>query len=171
MAEKFDIERFNKHQVNGDYNRVLEDGTQINQYGDPSGYFENIIPPAGWFYTYKEFYSNGNLKEGGQLFKKGDFRAGIWNEYDSSGNKTKETNYDHPFKLTVNGVLNIISKTGVAFSLNEKYDMLDRDVTDSGAVWIVDWKSRSKQNWVDRAIVDDATGKIVEKTGYMIKKN
>ena len=90
--EKFNISEFEPHQSGGEYNKTMEDGTIINQFGDSMGYFEKTIPLKGWFYVYKEFYGNGNIKLKGQAFKKGDFPSGIWIEYDINGNKLKEIN-------------------------------------------------------------------------------
>ncbi len=150
---------------------MLDDGTQVSDYGDPSEYYENIIPPAGWFYTYKEFYGNGNIKQSGKLFRKGEFKSGVWSEYDSAGNVVKTIDYDAPYKMKVEAVIDILHKNGVVFALANKFDAIDREIQESRPVWVAEWKSRTKENWVDRVVIDDASGRIIVRTGFGFKKN
>ena len=105
--KNINIVEFNSHQINGEYIRKMDDGTVVIQVGDSSGYTERQIPESGWFYSYKEFYGSGELKTEGKLFKKGEFQSGIWSQYDESGKLISTTNYDEPYKLTIDSVLEI----------------------------------------------------------------
>ncbi len=159
--EKFDISQFEKHQVAGSYNRILDDHTQINQFGDSSGYVENRIPAKGWFYKHMEFYGSGNLKVKGDLFKKGDFKSGIWVRYDKDGNKTDETNYDKPYRLSVDSVLEIARKEHIVFSMADLYNTIRRGSENAIPVWFIEWKALPDRiEWLE---ISDVSGKVVKK--------
>jgi hypothetical protein len=167
--ERFDIYEFGKHQVAGSYNRILDDHTQINQFGDSSGYVENRIPAKGWFYLHMEFYGNGNLKAKGNLFKKGDFKAGIWVKYDKDGNKTDETNYDKPYRLSVDSVIEIARKEHIIFSLVDPYNTIHRGIEKGILGWVIEWKAKpDRMEWLE---INDASGKIVKRDFMKFEEN
>ena len=167
--EKFNVVEFNANQVDGSYTKVLEDGTEVIQSGDASGYIEKIMPIKGWFYIYKEYYGNGQLNTKGNAFKKGDFQAGVWFEYDESGKLISETNYDEPYRLTIDSVFEIIRAHEIPFSMENKYNEITREVIDSVAIWYVNW--RLQHNRVETIEIVDASGKTRNRNFYLMKKN
>jgi hypothetical protein len=167
--ERFDIAEFNAHQANGRYDRVLKDGTRVDQFSVASGYVENQTPSKGWFYTHREFYVDGQLKLQGDLFKKGGYKAGVWTEYDSTGRDVKATDYDTTYTLSLDTVFKIIERRGIHFSMEHKFDAIRRNVVDGKPVWLVEWQEKSGR--VEVAYIDDASGKIIRNDFYLFKKN
>ena len=167
QMERFDITEFNAHKIAGEFNTTLSDGTWISRFGDKSGYFEKIVPPKTWFYTYKEFYGNGSLKLEGTLFKKGDFQAGIWTEFDDRGNKMKEINYDQQYKLNVDSIFKILREKGIAFSMDDVFNSIKRGMINSKGIWQVEWKIKTDR--VERMQIEDSTGKIVKQDFYLFQ--
>ncbi len=166
--QTFDIKEFEKHKIAGVYDRVLLNGTTIRQYNYSEGYVQKTISVEGWFYDYKEFYLNGNLKESGTFFKKGDYPAGIWTEYDSSGKMIKETNYDKMFKQTLPSIFEILKQKKIKFTLIDNYNSIRRAVIDSKAIWIVEWKIQ--QGRIETITIDDEKGKIVNTDFYLLQE-
>lgn len=167
--EKFNIEEFEAHKVAGEYNRIMEDGSQLNQFGNSAGYFEKMIPVKGWFYSYKEFYGNGNLSTKGTLFKKGDYKTGHWIECDSNGVKTNETNFDAPYQLTLNSIFEILSKEGIKFSITDTFNTITRHTINSKSTWFVEWKET--QNRIETLEIDDKEGKVIHKSFYKLEED
>ena len=167
--EKFNIELFETSKIGAEFNRTLSNGTQIKQFESTSGYYEKIIPANGWFYEYKEFYRNGNLKIKGEAFSKGDFQSGLWVECDSNGIKTKEVNYDSFYSLTLDSVLNLLSINKIPFSKKNQFNTITRKITDSKGVWYVEWKV--SLNRVETIEIDDLTGKIKNRDYYELQED
>lgn len=167
--EKFNIQEFDANKKGGEYTKLAEDGTIITRFGDSTGYFEKIIPPEGWFYTYREYYGNGNLKTAGEVFKRGDFQAGVWPEYSSDGRKLRETNHDEPYKMTLEEILALLEKEKIPFARENKFNSIRRTVTESGALWIVEWKMTEGRK--ERVFIDDATGVITKKDFYGVQED
>jgi hypothetical protein len=161
IMETFNVEEFKKNAIGGVYNKTINDGTQINQFGNTSsGFVENIIPAKGWFYEQRQFYGNGLLKAKGKLFRRGDFKAGIWLTFDDKGNKTEEVNYDSNFKLSLEDVFDIIKKKNIPFSVDNIYNSITRGNAspNSPFIWIVEWKALPDR--IERIEINDSTGKI-----------
>ena len=167
--EKFNISEFETHKKAGEYIRVLDDGTVINEFGDAQGYFEKVIPAKGWFYLYKEFYGNGNLKQKGDVFKKGDFQSGIWIKADSNGNKVDEIDYDKPYRLKVESIFEILKQHKIPFTMEDKFNSIRRAVVASHPIWIVEWKV--VEGRIERVEIDDATGKITKQDYYELTED
>jgi hypothetical protein len=167
--EKFNIQEFNTKKSGGEYTRTSDDGTVITSFGNESGYYEKSYPREGWFYTYKEFYSNGNLKQGGTLFRKGDYQAGVWTEYDMAGNKTKETDFDKPYHLNIESVFKIMKDKKIKFLLTDPFNTVTRAVVNARPTWFIKWKE--KQDRVERLEIDDASGKIIKQDFYIHQEN
>lgn len=162
--EKFNIQEFNAKKQADEYTRVLEDKTVITQFGNESGYTEKTVPAKGWFYTYKSFYGNGNLKIKGTAFKKGDYKDGVWVECDTAGNIVNETNYNDTYKLSIDTVFDILKKRGILFTLEDPINEIRRQVVDGRPAWFIEWKE--KEGRIEQMQVDDVTGKIVNQSYY-----
>src|SRR5579859_5259401 len=167
--EKFDITAFNTHQSGGEYLRTLDDGTVISQFGDSAGYFEKSFPSKGWFYGYKEFYGDGELKLEGELFKKGEFQAGTWKEFDERGRQQKETNYDAQYKMDIDAIFKILRQKNIPFLMTDSFNTVRRGVVDGKGLWIVEWKTLPDR--IERMQIDDSTGKIIKQDFYTHQEN
>ena len=99
--EKFDIQSFNKNKVDGHFDFVLEDGTEVRQWESPPKYFvERRRKAKSRIEHYREFhYSNQRLKTDGEEFY--GFPVGTWREFDENGTLTSEVNEDLPFKFSI----------------------------------------------------------------------
>lgn len=162
--EKFNIQEFNTKKNADEYTRILDDKTVITQFGNESGYTEKTVPATGWFYTYKSFYGNGNLKIKGTAFKKGDYKEGLWVECDTDGNVTKETNYSNSYKLSLDAVFDILAKKKIKFSLADPINEIRRDVVEGKSTWFIEWKE--KPGRIEQMQIDDASGKITSQNFY-----
>jgi hypothetical protein len=167
--EKFNIKEYESHKVAGEYKRLLEDGTQVNQADYSDGYVEYTIPAKGWFYDYKEFNKDGNLKSIGTFFKKGDYQTGIGIYYNDNGTIKEEINYDRPYKLKIDSVFEILRKNNITFSLGENKNSIKRRIENSKAIWFIDWQITPFE--IGTLDIDDASAKIIKKGSYSIQKN
>ncbi|UPZ13855.1 hypothetical protein [Flavobacterium humidisoli] len=127
--EKFDINRFNKHKYeSGDYIYVLNDGTQINEYGnEESGYFSEQKPRKSLFVISKGYYINSGIRAKGVKFGNVGCVLGIWYEFDENGRLVKETDFDKPFKITIYDIIEFLKNSDVDLyanttSVNRFYD-------------------------------------------------
>ena len=168
--EKIDIAQFDANKTGHEYIRKNNEGVLIIQSGDSvNGYVQKSIPPAGWFYEYKEYYESGILKTVGNLFKKGEFPAGVWIEYKENGEIEHKINYDEPFRMTIDSVFALLKNEKIPFSIDDKYNEITREVENSKPKWYVNW--RVIPNKVETIEIDDQSGKILSKDDYMINKN
>lgn len=159
--ETFNIAEFESRNISGQYKQVLSDGTQIIQFGNSAEYVENTIPPNGWFYTHKEFYGNGRLKSKGLLFKKGDFKSGVWTTYDMQGVLLTQSDYDEPYNLTIDSVFLILKNEEIPFSIEDIYNTIGRGYKENRYAWIVTWKQLTGR--LETVEIDDVSGKIMER--------
>jgi hypothetical protein len=167
IMEKFNIINFNTNKILNQYNRVLSDGTIINQFQYSGGYVEKTFPQKGWYYTLKEFYLSGQLKTKGELFKKGDFKSGLWYEYDTLGKIIDEIDYDNPYKRKVDEIFKILKAHEINFTLDNLYNQITRNVIDSQATWIVEWKAFDNRREI--LYINDHTGEVTKRDYYFFK--
>ncbi|MCV9926913.1 hypothetical protein OIU83_04590 [Flavobacterium sp. LS1R49] len=106
--EKFDIDRFNKNRDEAeDY--VLNNGTRVIEYGNAeSGYFIEETPKKSLYVISKGFYLNLGIRAKGIKFGNVGCVLGIWYEFDEKGELIKETNYDKPFKIAIDDVVQFL---------------------------------------------------------------
>ena len=158
--EQFDISEFESHKTGGDYTRTLKDGTIIIQFGDSNGYYEKVFPPQGYFYSYKEFYGNGNRKLTGLAFKKGDFQEGTWLSYSLDGRKTGETNYNSLYHLTLDDIFKILEEKRITWSIKDKFFSITRGIVENKGLWIVEWKVLETK--IELLKINDSTRDIMQ---------
>ena len=112
--EKFDIARFQKNKVNGEYNYVLKDGMEVREIEnlDSQDYTVEIRNPLRPNVTLKLFYmKSGNLKATGEKFY--SFPIGTWQYFSENGTLTKETNWDSSYQFTLEDLNKKMLKTGI----------------------------------------------------------
>lgn len=180
-TEKFDILIFNKNQVNDTYN-FKRNGHKIEQIQTGEGqnliYTEYEIPNAPeLFYTYKEFYNNGILKEKGKRFKQGKFQKGIWKEYNKNGELIEEINYDNPYDFSFEKLVKLLNDKEFKIDLLDKNTSVGRGIggndwkgkIDSNYTWYISWKNKSMRR--ETLKVDGITGEILERSHYPHEDN
>lgn len=167
--ERFNIDYFERHAVDDELTDTAEDGTVTTRMKYVYGYTERVVPPKGYFNTYKEFWPNGNLRTKGLVFKKGDFKAGKWPEYAENGSLTKETNHDAPYKLDVAQVMDIIRQRKIPFNMADNYSTITRNVLKGVATWVVEWKE--KPDRMEQLFIEDATARIIKQDFYQFQDN
>lgn len=134
MNEKFDIEAFNKHQQSNSYEVDLKD-SHVSQFSYADGYVEEITYKGQLFKRTKDFYKNGNIKQQGLTFIKGEFMKGVWQFFDSSGNLSHEIDYDSWYKFTWEDVQRFLRENRV-------------DIQDVNANIARTWKEGEERVWV-----------------------
>ncbi len=98
--EKLNNQNFDNIQVNGEANFTLPNGDIVRQFEDKGSYIESISKKETPFETVNVFdKGTGALKATGENFY--GFSIGILKEYDQNGVLIKETNFDEPFKFTI----------------------------------------------------------------------
>jgi hypothetical protein len=167
--EKFDIQKFKSFAKNDEYNHILKDGSEVNQYQSTDGFTEKITPAKGWFYQYKDFYLNGSLKEKGSYFLHGNFKSGTWLEYDQQGNLLNQINHDTKFKLGIDEVFDLIKDKKIFFSKDNYINKITRTINDEKPYWFVEWKENPGR--IEVLKIDDSSGKIVSQGSYDFEDN
>lgn len=114
MKEKFDFEIYKKTDY-GIEKYVKSDGTEIFMIGfnEKSGGFihENPVKP-NFYTTYKEFYTNGNIKKKEKYIGK-YVKIGVSQYYDEKSNLEKEIDENEKFgKIKPSDVLLFLEKEG-----------------------------------------------------------
>ena len=165
--EKFPVAAFNARQSDEEYSYTLSDGTVIDQLRYSGGYVEKILPPTGWFYTYKEYNPNARLRMAGRLFRKGDFKAGKWFETTIFGFK-KITDYDAPFRMNVEKILHLSAAAkNINLYDNDVLHAITRKHLDNQSLWYVQYKIRHDR--IHILVIDDKTGKIIKESSYLFE--
>lgn len=167
--ERFNIEYFESHAVDDELTETADDGTVVTRMKYAYGYVERVVPPTGYFNTYKEFHPNGNLRTKGLVFKKGEFKAGKWPEYDEDGKLTGETNHDARYKLQVQQVIDIARQRKIPFSMTDDYSKIIRNVIKGTPTWVVQWKEQPDR--MERLFIDDATARVLKQDFIQFQDN
>ncbi len=167
--ERFNIEFFDSHAVDDELTDTARDGTITTSIRYEYGFTERIIPRSGYFDTYKEFQPDGKLRLQGQLFKKGEFKAGNWQEYREDGTLKNQTNYDAAYKLNVAQVIDISRQQKAAFNMQDAYSRILRNVKNGKPTWIIEW--REQPGRIERIFLDDASARVVKRDFYAFQDN
>lgn len=167
--EKMDVNKFENNSSGGSFEFKLDDKTEVKQYKFADGYVEKMYPPNKLNYIYKEFYNNGRLKKTGQNFIKGDFPVGIWMEYDSTGIKIQEINYDTPYHLSIEDIFNYIKDKKIPFLMDNKYSTINRGLLDSNYVWTIEWQASDDE--LISITLNDKTGEVIDRIETQILHN
>ncbi|GGX30769.1 hypothetical protein [Aquimarina muelleri] len=147
----FDIETFEKHKIDNEYNFILKDSTTVRQLEWEYEYEEIRKKKTSYFEIYKSFYKSGELK---MLVERLPNRFVKYiKEYDEQGNLIKETDYDKGFDYTWEDLLKLLKKREV--------DIKDTDNTtirkDEGEWWVYYVKGL----YIYNIRIDGKTGKIL----------
>lgn len=171
-TEKFDIEKFAKNKINGEYIFELEDGTEVRQFGGDNNYVEYKYPPApNLIATYKEFYyPSGKLKTIKKIFPNNFIRLSM--EYNEEGKLIKQTDYDEPFKFSFEELQGLLKKRKEQIDLLDQNTLIGRAIdgtdwkgkTDKGPTWYISWKEIPMRR--ETLKINGITGELIEKGHY-----
>ena len=145
------------------------DSTYIQVNGNNvSGYSSSKYLQGEYFYIFKDYYNNGNIKEKGIRFHSGPFKKGVWYEFDINGKLVKTIDYDQFYKFTFEDVLLFCEKkniliekailkpsTGLHTSINRWFDESLGKYT-----WTVSWLITPEIKQI--LTLDGNTGKIIK---------
>lgn len=100
-VEKFDIRNFNDRVAAGTTTFTLENGDKVQQFtgSEGKGYVERITRDDTPYGIVRVYHPNGFLHIQGKEFY--GFPIGVYREYSETGKLIKETNYDEPYKFSV----------------------------------------------------------------------
>ncbi|MGG6229176.1 hypothetical protein [Tenacibaculum sp. SDUM215027] len=167
-TEKFDIVSFNKHQVNGEYNFVLKDGSKVRQLSSDN-YYEEIItlPKPSYFETYKKYYKTSELYLSITSFPN-DFLV-LKKEYDKTGKLIEEINFDLPYEFTFEQLLELMKKEKDTIDLFDKNTSIGRSSDTTGTFWYITYKKTPMRR--ERIKINGITGEILERSHYPHEDN
>ncbi len=162
--EKFDIETFEKNQVNGKYNLVLEDGTKIKQSIDGDFYNYKRIPvPPKMFITTKQFYKSGILRLETIYYHNRFLKSK--KKYNEHGELIEYIDYDKPFKFTFEQLLELINKEKDTIDLFDKNTRITRGVVKERTLWEIVYRKTYGRR--EEIVVDGITGEILERSYHL----
>ncbi|MFL9482351.1 hypothetical protein ACI6Q2_06190 [Chitinophagaceae bacterium LWZ2-11] len=165
--KKINIEAFDKNQKQGQYGFTLSDSTIVWQSQFENGYVERVTDSeTNNFYSYREYYKSGLLREIGSRFKKGEFQKGVWQYYDEHGKLIKEVNYDSAYKFSWDDIILLLKKEEISWN---QLVTIGRDSTiQNGARWYVLWEKQPGGG--EMITINGTTGEIISKKYQNLRK-
>lgn len=151
--ERFNIEDFNQHSEKGSRRWITADSTVIEEHSYAAGYARMEVAKNSLFQQYSLFYKNGNGKEQGLLFVRGNFQKGTWNYYDENGRLEKTVDYDQPFGFTYEDLAKYCRSNNI--DLHESHTFIDKR-TAPQPEWDITYLHNGKNRVVT---LDGKTGK------------
>lgn len=152
-VEYFDIEKFekNKSRFDGYFsirNNKIEVCRRRNKEGE---YFEFTTVFAKHYKIRKDFYPSGIIKERGKKNYPGDdFKIGIWEYFDESGNLLKTEDMDKRYKVSYKQALRKVLRY---YCFSKKDLMIEIMPGNDRLFWVFSKNGKSKA-------VDMKTGKV-----------
>jgi len=142
LQETFNIAEFKDKLKDPNYEGYkLDDQTFVQQFGDDeTGYIEKVIPEAGYFILFKEYYPSGTLKMKGKTYKYGNFQKGEWIECNSKGEVVKQTNYDEPFTYGFDEIKSYCEANDI--DLKDNGTTLNRAFEADKPIWYLSYNTR-----------------------------
>ncbi|SEK97067.1 hypothetical protein SAMN04488505_1011240 [Chitinophaga rupis] len=149
-----------------------DDGAIITISGNNvNGYTKKETSPDSYFEVNKEYYPDGNIKSKGLKFINGGFNKGTWYFFDEKGTLTKSTNFDAPYKFTLENVMQFLQSEHIPLAKGPaKPDQgmvttIWRNEGAQGPIWKIQWlKDKTKMpNTVEEIVLDGNTGKVTKR--------
>ncbi|WP_051940302.1 hypothetical protein [Stenoxybacter acetivorans] len=165
IIERFDIEEFNKHQKNREWNFTDKEENRIRQikHGE-EGYIVEITNNKEIFTMGKYFYPNGILAQKGLYFWSGGFNKGIWTDYDERGNIVEQTDYDAPYKNYPWEKIKAHMESKGA-DLLDPFTHVSRENENNHPMWYISWLTqgfdKSGNQMIRNEEIDGNTGKVL----------
>lgn len=176
--ERFDRTRHDQLKDElGNSKYLLSDGTVVKNIESKSDIWHGLIPKDSYFELIKIYYPSGVIQSKGWAYVN-SFAAGIWYEFDESGELTKEVNYDAPFKFTFKDILAFCKKNHIEVTKGQipessgLYTSIFRDVTDGKSWWEIEYSPSGNGVGFGATMVyiklDGNTGKVTSRYQYVI---
>lgn len=135
----------------------------------PNEHFVQYITKSDSPYeSYKEFYyTSGKLKTEGQNFYGREI--GVWKNYDENGSLVEETDYDAPFKFSIEALsiemkkrgVDIMHPSGGYFNVSRSTNLLPYNTPFYQVYYSVTPGNIMDLNYI---VFDGITGKIIKQT-------
>ncbi|TWP30831.1 hypothetical protein ETU08_02165 [Apibacter muscae] len=166
LMEKFNIQEFNKHQKNDEWEYIDKDGNEIRNIKDGNeGYIIKITNNKNIFDINKYFYPNGNIAQKSFQFHGNAFIRGVMTDYDEKGNIIKQTDYDAPYK-------DYPWEKVKVWMESKNIDLLDpltrvwREIDNDKPIWYISWDTKKLDKYSNQIIqnveINGKTGEIIK---------
>lgn len=173
-TEKLNIQEFDKHQVDGEWTYIDNNGNNIHVTKDIGEYWEEITNENTVFTKRRNYYLNGNIKLDSQYFHDSGFAKGIWTYYDKEGKVIKTEDNDLPFKnFPWEKVREYLLSNGV--NLKDNFTMVHNEHSRGAAYWLLSWDTKKVNAEGSKVIynvqLDGETGKPSNKKTTYFNNN
>ncbi|AZB08655.1 hypothetical protein EG344_07300 [Chryseobacterium sp. G0162] len=171
--EKFDTIKYNslKKNISNAVFTTLKNGTYIEMVKVKAGAAYYETPHDSYFKIFKDYYPSGNIKyKGIALNVWGNFKKGIWYEFDENGNLIKEIDHDRPYKFTFEDILKFCEIQGIKIDKGPIlqstgwHNEISRKIENDKPVWEIEHLKKS--NLVEIIKLDGITGKVLGTSTY-----
>ncbi|MEP6747598.1 MAG: hypothetical protein ABJB86_07720 [Bacteroidota bacterium] len=168
IMERFDIERFNKNKVNGQYNFINIEHAQVRQVENKEDYTEEIKLPTSPYTKVKAYFKvKGFLKISGEKFYA--VPVGVWKYFDSNEKLQKETDWDTPFAFTIKDLDKKMKSLGIEIMVPGGGVNVHRSNIAS-PLYIVSYPvNKNNPYQIYQLKIDGKTGETIEKTTVVTK--
>ncbi|OAH75950.1 hypothetical protein AXA65_02415 [Chryseobacterium sp. FP211-J200] len=153
-----------------------------------SNSYNRIYKKRGWFNIYKEYYANGNIKSKGVENKTYNGDYGLLYEFNEQGQLTKTTDFEKDWHTSFESITEIATRykkkydykaeTAIDGVINDNtnweqdYVIIRRKEEIGKRYWYIEFNRPQYENPLNKkvervvVVVDDATGKELEKLHY-----
>ncbi|TWP30830.1 hypothetical protein ETU08_02160 [Apibacter muscae] len=167
LMGNFNIQKFNKHQKNDEWEYIDKDGNEIREtYIEGDGYVVDINYLKYPFSTYKFFNTKGIIKTKGNYFHGNGFNKGIWTDYDEKGNIIKQTDYDAPYKDYPWEKVRVWMESK-NIDLMDPLTSVGRNNDNDKPIWYISWSIPLNEVGTQTTYnveIDGKTGKIIKES-------
>ncbi|MBC9914631.1 hypothetical protein [Chitinophaga varians] len=169
--EKFDSVLFNNRKDKNDnvLRATQPDGSYLEMTVWDGGMGYSFTPRTSYYMLQKVYYkNNGNIKAKGLYFNNGFLQLGTWYEFDEQGRLVREVNYDKDYHLKLEDVLRFCEQEGIRVDRGPilqstgYHTKIRRAGNTQGKTWTIEWLKQPEK--VEKVILDDATGKVLNRT-------
>ncbi|MGV0923550.1 hypothetical protein [Empedobacter tilapiae] len=144
---------------------------QIIKKTDNHGFVERIQIKNTAYLTYNEYHFNNSIKKNGNIFYTSSF--GIWKEYDEQGKLIKETNWDKPYKISIDDVVaKIKEKYNINLENREEKGSLNRYLSsqlNNQPIYVAHLAIKDEPYKMKYVLIDGTTGDILYETEFYKK--
>lgn len=170
IMEKFDRNQFMTNQVDGEYTYMSSLGKKIHQFenAESEEYIEETLDTISPYSIIRVFFkSSGNLKVRGERFYQ--MPIGIWEYFDEAENPVKQTNWDIPYKFTVNDLAKKMLASDVNIMLLKTGAKVSRESDDKPLYRVSHSVGITKPYDKYFLVIDGITGKTLDSTVRSVK--
>lgn len=169
--EKFDSALFNSRKDKSDnvLRATQPDGSYLEMTVWDGGMGYSLTPKTSYYMLQKVYYKdNGNIKAKGLYFNNGFLQLGTWYEFDETGKLVREVNYDKDYRMKLEDVLRFCEQEGIKVDRGPilqstgYHTKIRRSGNTQGRTWSIEWLKQPET--IEKVLLDDATGKVLNRT-------